>query len=305
MVQLILIGIFGGLYVGVKTESLKHAAATVAGLMGCMFLMGIIPTYIFEALRGYNLEPDEMQAAVAVILFALTFAVATLLIYLADKRIPGALLKKAHLRLTFLFVVISFVGLAGAGKVFIKPEEGEAVTIVINDIPFVLLLVITIFFACQFFFSLENIMKLRAESQVTGNHPSGQGELTISQYKQFAGFCAIISIGFAGTLGPLPFLTIIIFILIALMYFRFVNVPNRIIASLVTGLAGVLIYLTGFLTTTTKIKNGWLVVEPFEMRYPDHGPISISTTAIAVGICIFVIVCVLRFFMTRLPNLDR
>ena len=297
--QLVLIGIFGGFYVAIKTESVKHAAATFAGLMGCMFFMGIIPTYIFEAFQKYNFGPDERQAAVAVILFALTVAVTALLVYVADKRIPGALKKKANLKFTFLFAAISFMGLAAAGNVFIKPVEGEAVTIVINDLPFALLLVITVFFVCQFFFSLENIMKLRAESQVPGNHPLDQGVLTISRYKQFAGFCAIISIGCALTLGPLPFLIIIIFILIALMYFRFVNVPNRIFTSLVTGLAGVLVYLTGFLTTTTKIKDGLLVVGPFEMRYPDHGSITLSTAAMAVGMGIFVLVSVLWFFMDK------
>ena len=82
-------------------------------------------------------------------------------------------------------------------------------------------------------------MKLWAESQVPGNYPLDQGVLTISRYKQIAGFCAIISIGFAGTLGPLPFLIIIIFVLIALMYFRFVNFPNRIFpVKMAVGISG-------------------------------------------------------------------
>jgi hypothetical protein len=109
--QLVLIGIFGGLYVAIKTESAKHTVATVAGLMGCMFFMGLIPTYIFEALQKYGFQPDERQAAVAVILFTLTLAVAAFLVYVADRRIPSALLKKANLKFTFLFLAISFVGL--------------------------------------------------------------------------------------------------------------------------------------------------------------------------------------------------
>ncbi len=297
--QLVLIGAFGGLYVAIKTESAKHTAATVAGLMGCMFFMGLMPTYIFEALQKYGFQPDERQAAVAVILFTLTVAAAALLVYVADKRIPSALLKKANLKFTFLFLAISFVGLAVAGNVFIKPVEGEAVTIVANDIPFSLLLLITVLFASQFLFSLENIMKLRAESQNPKKNPSGQDVLTISRHKQYAGFCAIISIGFAGTLGPLPFLIAVIFILMGLMYYRFVRSPNRILTSIITGLAGVLMYLTGFFTTTTKIKEGWLVVKTFEMRYPDHGTITFSSIAMIAAIGIFVIVTVLWFTMEK------
>jgi hypothetical protein len=297
--QLVLIGAFGGLYVAIKTESAKHAIATVAGLMGCMFFMGLIPTYIFEALQKYGFEPDERQAAVAVILFTLTVAAAALLVYVADRRIPGALLKKAHLKFTFLLLAISFVGLATAGNVFIQPVEGEAITIVTNDIPFALLLAITVLFAGQFLFSLDNIMKLQADPHSPKTDPLAPGGLTIPRYRQYAGFCAIISIGFAATLGPLPFLIAVIFILIGLMYHRFAGSPNRATTSIVTGLAGVLMFLTGFFTTTTKIKDTRLVAKPFEMRYPDHGTITLPSIAIIAAIGIFVIIAVLWFTMEK------
>lgn len=297
--QLVLIGAFGGLYVAIKTESPKHAAATVAGLMGCMFCMGLIPTYIFDALQKYGFQPDERQAVVAVILFTLTVAVAAFLAYVADRRIPAALLKKANLKFTFLFLTISFVGLAAAGNVFIQPVEGEAVTIVANDLPFALFLVITVLFSCQFLFSLENSRKLWAGLRITKNIPPGQDVMTESRYKQYAGFCAIISMGFAATLGPLPFLIAVLFILTGLMYYRFVGSQNRIKTSLVTGLTGVLMYLTGFFTTTTKIKDTRLVVKPFEMRYPDHGPTAFPSAAIIAAIGIFVIVAVLGFAMEK------
>jgi hypothetical protein len=299
VVQLVIIGIFGGTYVAIKTESVKHTAATVAGLMACMFFMGIMPTYIFEALRKYGFQPDETQAAVAVILFVLTVAAAALLVYVADTRIPRALLKKANLRFTFIFVAISFVGLAAAGNVFIKPVAGEAVTIAANDLPFALLLAITVIFACQFLFSLENTRMLRKGMQEARNYHPGHEVMTESRYRQFAGFSAIISIGFAGTLGPLPFLAIILFILMRLMYHRFINVPRRFMVSMVTALAGVFIYLTGYLTTTTKIKEGWLEVIAYEVRYPAHGPIILTYAAVMAAAAIFVLVAVMRFAMEK------
>jgi len=290
--QLVLIGIFGGLYVGIKTESLKHALATLAGLMGCMFFMGIVPTYIFETLQDANFAPDERQAAVAVILFVLTVCVASLLVYVADRRIPGALLKNANLKFTSVFTAISFIGLAAAGNVFIKPVEGEAITIAANDVPFALLLLITIIFASQFLVSLDNARKLRTKSPA-------HGVMTVSRYQQIAGFFGIVAIGFAFTLGPLPFLTIIILILVALIYFRFVKEPNNVQASLVAGLAGVLMYLAGFLTTTTKIKDTLFILEPFEIRYPGHGSISFSTSDIVLGVIIFIIAGVLWILLER------
>ena len=123
--------------------------------------------------------------------------------------------------------------------------------------------------------------------------------MTKSRYQQCAGLCAIISIGFAATLGPLPFLTITILILWTLIYHSFAKAPSRVSESLVSGLAGVFLYLAGFLTTTTVIKDGLLVLEPLEVRYPDHGPVSFSAADVVLGICIFFIVSFIWFYWER------
>lgn len=296
VIQLVLIGTFGGLYVGIKTESVKHAGATLAGLMGCMFFMGMIPTYIFETLQKANFQPDERQAAVAVILFVLTIAVAAFLVYVADTRIPRTLLKHARLRFTFLLVAISFVGLAIAGRVFIIPQQDEAVTIVANDLPFAMLLSLTVIFGCQFLFALDNTRKPQRGAQNPGGNDGKNTVMTQGRFRQYAGFCAVISVGLSATLGPLSFLVVIIFVPVSLSLFSLLH-ASKVGISLAAGISGLLMYLTGFLASTTKIQDSEFIMEPFKVRYPGSGAISPAVIDAAAGVIILVVVAIIWYFL--------
>lgn len=282
IIPLLVIGILGMSYIWIKTESVKHVIYSIFALLTVMILGGS------AALIPFTMLPFDYatrHVSLAILLFLSDVVIVGILLYISNKEIFRGLLKNLRVWWTIYFTIIGIVGMATMGQIlFIYPNMPIMYG---NDIPYAVLLIITIVFCSQYAFMMGDIYGGEKDKTINKKNPLTSGILTKKLYIQIAVLMAMISFAFSLTLAFLSTILILAFIgLVTLYNILSLKTRSRFYIPLVVGIESVLIFFTGYFASKhihIYEFGNYIIGYPTPMSY------DVSISAITVGIIIFII----------------
>jgi hypothetical protein len=302
LLQLLIIIFLACFYVYIRTESIKRTIGTGFMLLITMGLMGFIPMYLFDVMWSLSFSKDAIQATAAVILFFLTVIVSLLLVYMTDRKISNALYRGSKPFVIMILIIISLLGVVIAGELTVPSQyiayehPGDPIANSMDDVPFALLLVFTVFFACQYLFAFLNSFAPEFGIVFGKYNPLREDVLSRSLYVQFVFFSAIISFGFSVTLGWLPMVLVLVFISSGYLFRTSLVRTKKILASILMGFEATVLLLVGFYTRrhlpaqkTTRL----IFFDYYYIKYPVPDTYILSSTILIFGVSVFIIAAVM------------
>ncbi|UCF07940.1 MAG: hypothetical protein JSW28_09925 [Thermoplasmata archaeon] len=287
IVQLMIICFMGALYVVVRTESPKHFFFTFLSLFSIMAGIGVLPYAIYNGLFPY-FGDDATQAAAAILVSVFLVIFAAILLKLGDEKVYDSLRKNMRPFSTLYFILVALIGIGAAGRMLFAFNEDALVTLIVDHVPFALLVFASVAFAAQSGFMLNDIYSLESSSE---RNPLKSGVLTKSRYRQLALVMAGLAAAFSITLGTLPVVLTLILMGLALANGVFpIQSAKRFAAPLISGAQSFVTFFIGYFTTH-QLKSH--MIGEFEVEYPTLASYTVPFSVILVSVLIFVLGAVL------------
>lgn len=295
LIPLFVIGALGMSYIWMKTESIEHIIYSVFALFVVMIIGGSAALIPFTMLP---FDYHTKHASLVILLFLSDVVIMGILLYISNKEIFRGLLRNLRVWRTVYFTIIGIVGMAAMGQILFA--YSDTLTFYIDDIPYAILLIITIIFCSQYAFMMGDIYGRENDKPINEKNPLTSGVLTKKLYLQIAVLMAMISFAFSLTLALLTTLLILTFIGLVTVYnISSLRTKSRFYTPLVIGIESILIFFVGYFASKHihEYEFGSYIV-----GYPTPTSYDVSILAITIGIVVFIIGSAIPLILSKVKR---